>query len=590
MTVSGWEAVLVLALVVGLLARNRVRADVVGLLAMGLVGVLGLVPYPALFGGFANPAVILIASMMVMGEGLQRTGITARIGRWVADRAGGGEGRTAGLLMLAAAIPSALVSDVGVTGIFIRVVEGMRQRLGTPPSRLLMPVAFGAMLGGLLTLLGSSTNILADQFLLHAGHRGLSLFALTPLGAVLVAVGVVYMAFLGRRLLPRREAETDLDRLYGLRQYQGEVRVDPGFSGCGKSLAQLAWPKELGVQVLKIQRRDGRVVAHPGAQDLVEEGDRLWVQGAALDLLRSQEHPGLTLEEEAGFSQGEESHAEALVTPHSPLRGHTLAEVRFRQQYHLAVVAVSRLGEGIHDRLSQVRFRVGDTLILRGSREDLGRLAQGGTLLLQEEVEYQPGHPDRAVLAVATMAAVLLAAAAGWLPVAVAAVLGAAVMVLGGCLTPEEAQHSLELRLLVLIAGMLALGAALDHTGVVQVAARSVLAAAGPAGPLALLAAVYILAGLLTQVLSNAVTVVLVAPLAIQAATTLHLNPASLVVGTVAAVSASPATPFSNQVNLLVMGAGRYRLTDYLRVGLPLALVLFALSLVFIPLLWPFGG
>jgi len=576
---------------------------------------------------------------------------------------------------------------VGVITIFIRMVEGMRIRLGAPPSRLLLPVAFGASLGGLLTLLGTSGNILADQFLRRAGLPGLSLFALTPLGIIMVATGILYTVLIGRRLLPLRPEDEEQRRLYGLRQYRGELEVLDTFPECGQTLRELALPAKLGVQVLRILRRNGMCVDHPGPQTTIEAGDRLWVQGAVLDLLqshRSFDYPGLRLmEEKDNFDDEPESYAEALVTPESPLRGHTLVELKFRQRYGVSVIAVSRLGEktvgkaaplktwfavasegilnrvfgmrgdgsvgelstrtgtsitslsskkkaveqritakdtaatdkapgregilsrlgvwkgrpdwektgrqnGLSPQLTAIRFQVGDTLLLRGPEESLASLAESGIVLLQQEVDYRPPRSKRAGLALAITGMVLLTGATGILPIVVAAVLGAGLMIVTGCLNPEEAQESLELRLLVLIAGMLALGVALERSGVVSVLAQTVLKGMGRGSPLILLGSIYLLAALLTQVLSNAVTVVLICPLAIQAAAAAHLNPASLVVSVIVAVSASPATPFGNQVNLLVMGPGRYRMGDYLRVGLPLSLINMAVSMALIPVFWPF--
>jgi len=463
-----------------------------------------------------------------------------------------------------------------------------------PSSRLLLPAAYGASLGGLLTLLGSSGNILANQLLVHAGEPGLSLFAMTPLAVILVSVGVAYTVLLGHRLLPARSEEEGREQLYGLRQYRGELEVDENFPGRGQRLKSLDLPARLGIRIITIRRAGGLVVDHPDADTVIGAGDRLWVQGAVADLLGihgNSGYPGLRLVEDEGFEEEAESHTEALVTPRSPLRGHTLAELGFRQRYQTSVVAVSRLGgTATPAQMAGWRFRVGDTLLLRGPAHGLASLAHSGVLLLQHEVDYHPPRSRRAWLAVGTMAAVFAAGATGLLPTAVAAVLGVATVILSGCLTPEEAQKSLEVRILVLIAGMLALGTALEGTGVVSTMAQSVLRLVGDANPVVLLAAVYFLAALLTQVFSNAVTVVLVTPLAIQAAVTAHFNPTPLVVAVIVAVSASPVTPFGNQTNLLVMGPGRYRMGDYLRVGAPLALVNMLISISLIPLFWSFRG
>lgn len=581
---------LVLLLTVVLLASNRVKPQVASLLALGLVGAFGLVSYQNIFQGFANPAIILIASMMILGESLQRTGVTAKIGKWVTARAGGGESRLDVLLMLATAIPSALISDVGVTTVFIRIVGEIRRRIGLPPSRMLLPIAYGASLGGLLTLLGSSGNILANQFLVHAGLPGLSLFSLTPLAGILVAVGILYVVYAGKKLLPSRTEDAETDRLYGLREYRGELGVAAECPCSGHRLGDLSLPSRIGIRVLSVRRVSGSIIDHPDAETVIETGDHLWVQGAVADLLGSQgntDYPGLYLVEEDGFREAKEGHAEALITPRSPLRGHTLAELQFRQRYDTTVVAVSRLGEtATPEQMASLRFRVGDTLLLRGAAKGLASLAHSGVLLLERAVDYRPLRPKLAWVSIAAMVAVLLAGATGLLPTPLAAILGVVLVVLTGCLTPEEAQGTLDLRLLVLIAGMLALGEALQDTGVVSAVAHVILAAGN--NPLILLAAVYLLAAILTQIFSNAVTVVLVTPMAIQAAQIAHLNPTPLVVAVIIAVSASPATPFGNQTNLLVMGPGRYRMGDFLKMGIPLSLLNAFVSVALIPLFWPF--
>ncbi len=648
------EAGLILGLAVVLLGTNRLSPELVGLLVMGLVGATGLVPYPSVFGGLANPALVIIASMMILGEALQRTGVAARLGGLVAERVAG-QRWTNVLLLVAAALPSALVSDVGVATIFLRMLEGMGDRLGVPRSRVLLPVAFGSILGGLLTILGSSGNILANQFLLDAGGKGLSLFSITPLGLILVTVAAGYVLLWGKRILPERDP-VDLGQLYGLRQYRGEATVTEEFPGCGRSLRELAMPRGLNLQILKIERRNGETVDHPRGDTRLLAGDRLLVQGAVMDILRSRGHPewpGLELAEGREWEVGEtDNYAETLVTPDSPLRQHTLGELHFRQRYNLSVLAVSRLGEttavpgggregaggtpppanggrglwsaGLGQKATQLqrqlrqavgsiglreavgrsrtdkgrgfgglgslRFRVGDTLLLHGREEDLDRLGQEGILLLQKKVGYRPVRSGKALPVVAVMAGVILAGATGLLPLAVAAVLGVTIVLLVGCLTFPEAQGALEVRPLVLLAGMLALGGALERTGLVTAATGWMLGMVGGGGPYLLLAGVYVGAALVTQFLTNAVTVVLMTPLAIQAAAGSHLDPVPFVVAVMVAVSASPVTPFSNQVNLLVMGPGRYRPADYLRAGLPLALILGLVSLVLIPVFWPFAG
>lgn len=591
MTVGAIKTLLILLGVLILLVTNKVRIDIIALLLFLALYFTGLVPSHLLFSGFSSEAVILIASMFVMGEALVKTGITDRLASLVAKLGNGNETRLAIALMFVASLASAFVSDVGLVAIFMPAVFGLEKKTKVPASRLLLPLAIAAMLGGLLTLVGTSSSIIANEIMIKSGYPGWSVFNMTPLGFVLVITGIVYMLFIGRFQIPNRRGEFVVN-VPEVKQYLTHVTIQEGSPWVGETLADIKFLKEHDISVVRIMRKE-RSVFNPGPQDVLQAGDVLLVRAAMDHLVALQEEKGLEVEADRDPNthrlQTENVHiAEAMLLRPSPLIGRTLAQTDFRGRFGLTVLAIWRKGSTLVQKLDRIRFDVGDVLLLQGSQEAASRLERFGGVVLLSEHHHEHTDSWQGWLALVILLGVLLAAAFNYISITVAGVLGVTLMVATKLITMRDAYAAVEWKVLVLIASMIPLGTAMQTTGILTLLAHGVVQFLGPFGSYALLAGFFVIAALLTQVLSNFATALLLTPVAISTAKLMHYHPDPLVMAVVAAVSASPITPVSNKVNLLVMGPGGYKYGDYLRMGIPLTFVLFLVSMVFIPIWWPF--
>ncbi len=779
------EIVLVLGILVGalvLFVTEWLRMDVVALLVLVAVGLTGLVTPAEAFSGFSSPAVVTVWAMFIISGALSVTGVAELLGGRLVRLAGNGEVRLIVAIMATSGVLSAFMNNVGVAALMLPVVVQIARRTGHPPSRLLLPLAFGCLLGGLMTLIGTPPNILVAEAVREYGLPPLGLFAFTPIGVAILAAGIAFMALVGRHLLPARDPLRDSagpgrdpaalyelgERLFTVRIPEGSPLAGRTLEGCrlgaalrlnvvavlrggrtilaphggmilregdrllalgragseeapggndlevwenapevsaellgglrllqgsvgagsvldGQPLFVARMREQLGVHVLAIRRdgmiryrdlqdtrlragdllllhcpgkeveacreatglsdlrrlddeelraryelpkrllalrvpedsplagrtlrenrmrevlgldvwairRDGVLHATPGPEDPLHEGDELLVQGTPEDLevpgalrqLQVDAHPVTTLD---ALQSAEVGIAELVLAPESKLPGHTLRELDFRERYGVTVLAVWRDGEVHRSDLRDWELRFGDAILVHGPRERLRLLARDRDLLVLTEPAPPPPRRERAPLAVGLLAAVLLPVLLGWVPIALAAVSGALLMVLTRCLTMEDAYRFIEWRAVFLIAGMLPLGLAMEETGAARFLADGVVGLAGPLGPRALLAAVFLLTALAAQVIPTAATVVLLAPIAYSAGTDLGVSPLPLLMTVAMAAAASLSSPVSHPANTLVMGPGGYRFTDYLRVGVPLNLIVFAIVVLLVPLLWPF--
>lgn len=803
--------ILLLALV--LFVGGWIRMDLTALLVLGLLAVTGLVTPGQALSGFSNPAVVTVWAVFILSGGLSRTGVARAVGRRMVRVAGRGETRLLLVIMVTAAVLSAFMNNVGVAALLLPVVMDIARSTGRPPGRLLLPLAYASLLGGLTTLIGTPPNILVSDALGEAGLRPFGLFDYSPVGGAVLVTGIAFMLLVGRRLLPDRDPARerpparrpggaregagpreaggtprtadspepgpgptapgegeDLEDLYELREEIFVLRVGPGSPLAGRTLAESRVGAALGLSVLAVLR-DGDARLAPEPETVLEEGDRLLVHGppdrlaelggrrlleeagslaverlaardvdvaevrleadaellgrtleeidlrarhgvnvlavrrgdrvrrsgfqtlplragdrllvqaphAGLEALR--ERPGLRISgaehaemyrlEERAFlvrvpegstlagrtlaesrlgdafdlnvvsivrrgrtlaspAPGERIRAgdallvvgrpeeletirglqqlevapgpppareletervglvEAVLAPRSSLAGRTLRQIRFRERYGLTVLAVLREGEVIRADLRDTPVRFGDALLVYGPARRLRLLGQEPDFLVLTRGAQPSVRIGRAPIAVGVMAAVLTPVLLGWIPIALAAVIGAALMVLTGCLTMDEAYRDIEWQAVFLIAGMLPLGIALEQTGAARLLAEAVVGGLGRFGPRAVLAGLFVLTSLATQVVPTAALVVLLSPIVLGAAAGLGVSPYTLMMGVAMSASASFASPVSHPANVLVMGPGGYRFGDYVRVGLPLTLVTLLVVVLLTPLLWPF--
>ena len=769
----------ILALAVALFVTERLRVDVVALLVLAALALIGLVTPAEAISGFSSPAVITVWAVFILSGALSRTGVASMIGRQVMRLAGTGEMRLMAVIMLTAGAMSAFMNNVGVAALLLPVVMDIARRTDRPPSRLLMPLAFGALLGGLTTLIGTPPNILVSDALVAYDLPPFGLFDYAPVGVVVMLGGVAFMALAGRHLLPARDLtkefsgpnQTDLDQVYGLRdqlfvirlsadsalvgrtlaesrlgsalslnvigivrdsqtqlspdpgtvlrsgdgllvtgqpdrlaELRGqrhlvveedsltverfasseievaELRLSPRSPFLGQTLLQTDFRHRFGVNVLAITRdgvprrtnlqniplqlgdtlliqgapaqievlrdtsdllvsnveaaeiyrlherllivcvppdstlvgetlADSRLgdafgltvlsIVREGTAQLVPEpteqlmaGDTLLVEGKPEDLLTLRGLQDLEIDRQAlpdlrELESEQVGLMEVVLSPHTTLAGKSLRQIHFREKYGLNVIAIWREGQAYHSNLRDMALRFGDALLLYGPRDKLKVLgSEPDFLVLTEEAQEAP-NLNKAPVAALLMVAVLLPVILGWVPIFITAVIGATLMVVARCVTMEEAYRSIEWKAVFLIAGMLPLGIAMQQTGAARLLADAVVSTVGGLGPLAVIAGLFVLTTLATQVMPNAAVAVLLAPIALNTANDLGMSPFALMMTVALAASASFLSPVSHPANVLIMGPGGYRFTDYIRVGLPLTVVVLVITLLVLPLFWP---
>ena len=775
-----------IALVLGILITaillflsERLRVDLIALLVLGILAITGLVSPVEALSGFSNNAVVTVWAMFIISAGLAHTGIARVIGRFILRLAGTGEAQLIAVIMIASGVMSAFMNNIGVAALLLPVVMDLGKRTGHPPSRLLMPLAFGSLLGGLTTLIGTPPNILVSDALREYGLQPFQLLDFAPVGVVVLAGGVIFMVTAGRFLLPVRDPERDFidpkmgdlgaiyalgerifitpihtdsplagksiaeshigavlgfnvigilregrtilspspgeimlpnDRLMVLGRSDrlaelgmlGQIKIEdavldidhlvsseidiakvslaPNSAFNGRTLQEIDFRRRFGLTVLSIIRggqhrrshlqnvpisandillvqgprryievlqdspdfllssvettevahlnerlmaihvledsplagkslaeshlgstfgltvvgiaRDGKTVLAPPATEKLEVGDILLVEGNQEEIKSLVNFQDMEIEREMVTNFGdleteEVGMAEAVLSPHSTLFDKSLRQIRFREKYGLSVLAVWREGRAYRTNLSNMPLRLGDALLIYGHREKMKLLGQEPDFLVLYEEAQEPLNVKKAPVAVLVMVGVLLPVFLGWIPIAIAAVVGAAVMVLTRCLSMEEAYRAIEWKAVFLIAGMIPLGIAMETTGAARLLADWMIALMGGLGPLGILAGIFLLTSITTQAMPSAAVTVLMVPIAMNTAHDLGLSPYSLLMAIAIAASASFLSPVAHPANVLVLGPGGYRFSDYIKVGIPLTIVVLVIVLLTLPVFWP---
>jgi di/tricarboxylate transporter len=768
----------ILAVAILLFITEWVRMDVVALLVLGGLAVTQLVTPAEALSGFSNPAVITVWAILILSGGLARTGVAGLIGRRLMQLAGDSEVRLLVIIMLTVGVLSGFMNTIGVVSLFLPVVIDIARYKKQPPSKLLMPLAFAALLGGLNTLIGTPPNILISAALKDAGLRPFQMFDFAPVGISVLLVGTLYMVLLGKRLLPSRDparelasqekdyrslyglsermvllnlpagsilsgktlaesrlgsvlglnvvaivrngtsqlapdptsllkagdkllVEGELDQLFELHDGQHlvvedrditverlvsadvelmEVKLTPGSLLIGQTLRQIGFRHSYQVIVLAIKRgetlfrtnlenisllpedillvqghcsqlddlrdepdlicstpasltdykleerlmvllvppdsslvgktlveshlgdayglgvmgvvRDGQTHLMPAATERLQAGDTLLVKGQQSDLslvegLQSLEVDEQPLSDLGELETEEVGLVEAMLSPHTTLAGKTLRELNFRAKYGLSVLAVWSEGQAYRSNLRDRALQFGDALLLHGPRQRLRMLGSEPDFLVLTEDAQEPPRQEKIPLALLVMALVLVPAIFGWLPIAISAVIGVALMIITGCLTMEEAYRYIEWKAVFLIAGMLPLGIAMQQTGAAQFLANGMVSLVGGLGSLAVIAGFFLLAALASQVMPNPAVAVLLAPIALNTANDLGISPYTLMMTVAVSASAAFLSPVGHAANVLVMGPGGYKFSDYIKVGLPLTIVTMVVVLLVMPLIWP---
>jgi di/tricarboxylate transporter len=584
---------LVLLLVaVVLFATERIPIDIVTiLLVMGMVLTGTLTPAEA-FSGFGNDIVITIAGLFILTGGLVKTGVIDVIGRRLHRISGGHEFRLTVLVMLVAAACAAVMKNTTTTAMFVPVVLGLCERTKVPPSKLMMPLAFGAILGGTCTLIGTSTNLAVSGALPRYNMQPFTMFELTPVGVAIVCVGMLYMLLIGLRLLPRRGGADSLTEQYHIREYMTEVIVLPTSPLVGKTLTEANVGNELDLTVIGVLRgKQGRIA--PSGNLRIEAEDLLLVQGRIEDIMRVKSEVGIEIKADFKLSdrmlEGENVELfEAMVLRGSDFVGRTLKGLKFRQRHQLTVLGINRHGVVLLSKLSAVSLRFGDVLLVQGRREQIAPLGADGQLLLLEDVSEQGGRAGKRRWALTAFGVFLFFSILHpWnLPLPIAVILGVLIMLASRSVRTQEMYDMVEWRLIVLIAGMISFGVAMEKTHADQYLADIIRNIGEPYGGLAVLAGFFLLTVALTQPMSNQAAALVMLPIAVKTALALGLNPRAFAVTVTYAASCSFLTPLEPAC-VLIFTPGRYRFFDFVKVGSVLTLAVFAIVMLLVPIFWP---
>ncbi len=587
LTVAAMPAIIslaVVALMFALFIRETYPTEVIALGGVAILLVSGALPVADLQNAFANPAPWTIAAMFIISGALVRTGALNALTTLVARYATEHPKLVLAALALFTGLASAFMNNTPVVVMMIPVAVGLAARMGIASSKLLIPLSYTAILGGMLTLIGTSTNLLVDGVATAHGLAPFSLFEVTPLAIILVAFGMFYIRVLSPILLPDRHSMSDLLVNKKQMKFFTEVALPEGSELIGQNVNEVTMFKRQGMRVVDVLRGDASLRrAFPDVT--LAAGDRVVLRTGVDELLGLKDSSAVHMVDQ--LSSRKTTTVEALISPGCKLIGRSLGALRLRRRYGIYTLAVHRRNQNIGRQLDDVVVRVGDTLLLEGAPEDIQRLAEAEALVDLSHPAARPYRRTHAPVVLAVLVGVVALAALGVGAIFPLAVIGVAIVLLTRCIDADEAFGFVDGRLLVLIFSMLAIGAALQSSGAVKMIADGLAPhLMGLPAPL-LIWGIYLLTSVLTELVSNNAVAVVVTPVAIGLAGALGVDPRPLVIAVMVAASASFATPIGYQTNTLVYGPGGYRFTDFMRIGIPLNLSIGILASLLIPAMWP---
>lgn len=578
----------------GLIVSGRLRADLAALIVLIALGVTRILTPQEALSGFSSPAVITIIGLSVITAALEQTGAVRWAAHHLAALSGGNETRVIAVFMAAGALLSLVMNNIAAGAVLLPAAVRVARQVGVPASKVLMPLSYGTLLGGMATLF-TTANIILSGNLTAQGQRALTMSDFLLSGGPMVLTGMLYMLLIGRKFLPARETvgsaavpAVDLRSIYRLDERLWEVRIAPGAGVAGKSLANAAISATTGTTVLAIWRGH-EAILNPSPDELLQTDDVLLILGRE-DRVRQLEASGFVIGRAGAVGDDLKlpiELAEAVVGPRAPFIGQTLQQLRFRTRFGLTVVALWREGRSYRTGVGTMPLAAGDALLMTGPAARVKQLTEEpGFIVLHAPATVLPAG-RRAVWSVLITAAALTVAAIGWIATAEAMLAGAVALVLAGCIAMDDAYRAVEWRVVTLIAGLLPLGTALVATGLGARVGEALTGSLLAYGPLGIITGLFLTAILVTQLVGGQVASLMLGPIAVSAAISAHVSPQAVAVAVAMGCSAAFLTPIAHPVNVLMMGPGNYRFSDFFRVGLGQTVVCLITLLVVMPLVWP---
>ena len=589
------EIIIVFLILLGtivLFSLEKMPVDLAAIIVMVALLATGIITPGEAVSGFSNPATITVGAMFIISAALNKTGALLFLGNISTRMFKYGFWFALFVTMCVVAMISAFMNNTPVVAVFIPILLSVARNNSISPSKLLMPLSFASIFGGVCTLIGTSTNILVSSIVEQHGQPALGMFEFTTMGIIFFAIGTLYMILIGVRLIPNRHDDDDLTQSFRMNDYLTDIVILPEAESIGKKIINSSLVKELDFEVLYVVRNSQRLL-RPTSTIFLEPYDVLRVRCDIEKIRTIQERVGVELKSDLKIKQQDIEAAdillvEAIVAPNSELEGQTLKSIDFRNKFRATTLALRHRGQLLHEGIGRTRLNAGDALLIDVRKENYDYLKNNPNFVLVSDVKVQKYRKRKIIPAVAIVGGVVVVASSGTLPIMASALIGSILLVLVGCLKLEEAYQAIEWKIIFLLGGILSLGLALEKTGAAVLISNLLISWLGSLGPVAIVAALYLLTSLLTETMSNNATAVLLTPIAISAAVSMNVDPRPLIMAVMFGSSASFMTPVGYQTNTMIYSVGRYKFSDFLKVGAPLNIIFWLAASLLIPYFFPF--